>query len=107
MIEPIALVVGGQLAIVERVIRSPSDHTAIPLEQLESHRSGDARLNGRDKGVDRLPRLREPQAVVHRVGVVTTQIVLDPLEIARDDELLELAVRRVQDDGGRRFVDLA
>ena len=33
--------------------------------------------------------------------------MLEPLEIARDDELLELAVRGVQDDRRRRLVDLA
>jgi hypothetical protein len=30
--------------------------------------------------------------------------VLDPLEVPRDDELLQLAVRRVEHDGGRRLV---
>ena len=51
--------------------------------------------------------MREPLAAVDEIGVDAAQIVLDPFEIARNHQLLELLVGRVQHDRGGRLVDLA
>ena len=100
-------VVGRELLVVEGKRRLAADHPAAALEQLEAHRAGDAPLHRAHERIDGLARLREPEAVVDEVGVGAGQLVLDALEIAGHDQLLELAVRGVQDDRRRRLVDLA
>lgn len=107
MIESIAGVIGGQLAIVQRVIRPATNDAAVALEQFEANAAGDARLNRRDERIDGFARRREPEAVVDGIGVDAPHVLLDPFEIARDHEFLELAMRGMQHDRRRRFVDLA
>ena len=69
--------------------------------------ASDARLNGGDERIDRFACRREPEAVVDGVGVHPSHVLLDALEIARDDELLELTMRGVQHHSGGSLVDLA
>ena len=103
-VELIARVVGRERLIVEGVRGLAADDVAIAFEEFESDRSCDARLNRAHEGVYRFARLREPESVVDEVRVGASEVVLDPLEVPRDDELLQLAVRRVEHDGGRRLV---
>ena len=58
------------------------------------------------RGVDGAAGRREPQAVVHEVGVHRGEAGLDAIEIPRNDQALQLAVGGVQDDGGGGLVDL-
>ena len=98
MLRPGSYTANGELA---------ADHLAIAAEQLDANIAGHALLHGGDKGVHRPARIREPEAVVHQVAVRGAEVTRNPIELARRHERLQVAVRRVEHDGGRRLMDLA
>src|SRR5919106_6748654 len=87
--------------------RSAPNHLAIALEQLQSDRPCHQLLDLPRERVERLSHRSEPEAVVYQIRVLQRKLTLQPLEIPRQHERLELAMCRVEDYRGRRLRDLA
>src|SRR5262249_35904939 len=76
------------------------------LEQLHADVPGDEALIAQDKLEQVLMKGAEPQAVVNQVRVFLRHEGLESLRLLRQAQRLQLAMRLVQDHGGRRFVNL-
>src|SRR5207245_940682 len=60
-----------------------------------------------DRGIERIPLRRPPATVVHQVGVAERKLVLEAERAPVEDELFQLAVRRMQQRAAGRLVDAA
>ena len=103
----VVLAEGDEALVVERVIALAADDRDGALEQAQRDRAGDALLGGVDERVVRLALGRPPAALVHEVRVARRDEILGRERAAVEHELLELAVRRVEQRAARRLVHAA
>ena len=107
MIECIAGVVRRQIVPVQRLVALPPDDRARGLEQANADRTRNVLLRARHVGIEVAAVGREPQAVVHQVGVLSGEAVLEPRLLLGEAHALERAVGHVERDGSRSLVQLA
>ena len=90
--------------MVQRTLGAAAGGYAVALVQPHPHLAGNIPLRAGDIGVQIPPVRREPEAVVHQVGVFLRYPFLETRLLAGQRHRLQRPVRRVQRYGGRRFV---
>ena len=108
LVEGVALVVGGQVEVVQRRLRAPAgDGTARPPCSVIRISPVTCCLGVGDEGVQRVLQRREPQAVVDQLAPALLDGALEAGQVALDGDVLQLLVRGDQRDRAGRLVDLA
>src|SRR2546423_2261898 len=92
-----ALLEGDQVLIVERMGALPADHRDVAFVELEPHAAADEFLAVVDRGLQHLAFGRKPEAVVDQLGIFRHQLVLEVRRAAVERDLLDAAVRGMQD----------
>ena len=94
-----------QPRVVERQRRGRADGRRTALEQLHAHFAGDHLTGLVHEGLQRLAQRVEPLPVVHELPVLERGLLFEMRQVALEAQLLERAVRLVQDRPAGGFVD--
>ena len=107
MVEGVALVIGGQVVVVEAVVGAQAVDEQAALAELDADLSGDELLRVRVVGVDRVAVLREPEAAVDGGRPLDVELGLLLERLGVETERLERLVRLDEEKRGRALVALA
>src|SRR5882757_4852870 len=107
LIVGIALVVGGEVEVVQRFRASAPIYRNVAAVQHHPDLSGDVLLRVVDEGLERALQRRVPEPVVDQLAPLLVGGSLEPGQFALQRDVLELGVRGDQRHGSRRLVDLA
>src|SRR5262249_34202777 len=103
----LALLERHQVLVVERIRALTSDHVDAALVELKRHRAGNELLALVDRGLQHLALGREPEAVVDQLGVFRHQLILEMAGAAVERDLLDAAMRGIEDGAARSLVHAA
>src|SRR5581483_7855935 len=90
--EDVGGVVRRQPVVVQAVLAAPAGHLARTRFQVQAHVTGDEPLRLLQERVERMTQRREPQAVVHQLGVADLEPLLLAPQIALVRDRLQVAV---------------
>jgi hypothetical protein len=93
LVEGIALVVGGEVEVVQRLLAAPAVDDRAAAVQVDPDLAGDVLLGLRDEGVQGVLQRGEPQAVVDQLAPALLDLPLVAGEFPLDGDALQLLVR--------------
>ena len=100
-------VVGGEVVAVEPAVGAPAGDEAPARLEPQADVAGDELLGVAHERVERLLERREPEAVVHELGVAGLEPRLLAHEVALERDRLEVGVREQHRERARALVGLA
>ncbi len=107
LVVDVLLAEGGVVLAVQAERALASGHDDVAFVELEPHRAADVSLGGGDEGVQGLPQLAEPQAVVDEFGVLDRDEILVAHGVLVQADALQGLVGAAEDRAGRGLVDAA
>src|SRR5579883_861898 len=107
VVECILRCVGGKRLIVQGKWRGARENAQRPLIHLHNDRSAYALLRLIDEGIERLPKRREPEAVIHDVGIIFGKLRLRMSCPLIKCDALELLMCKMKERSSRCFIYLS
>ena len=98
-------VVGGQRAVVERIVTAAAHHGGVAMVEAQAHLAVDDTLRGAHVLAQVTVQGAEPDAVVGGLGQLVCDEAIEAQLRLGEGQALQCRVRRVQDGGCRGLVE--
>src|SRR5262249_3149775 len=107
VIELVACLVGRQLLAVQAIVASPANYGCFALEEFHPGHAAHETLIAEDESEQVLVKSTEPESIIDDICIFLSHDCPEALRRLAEHKRFQLAVGLVQNDRGRRLVQLA